>query len=147
MKRILVLNGPNLDRLGTRQVDVYGSMTLQQIEESLRAQASTLGVEVVFVQSADEQTLVDAVAGGEPGRIDGIVINPAAFSHFSHRLVDALQAAGVPVVEVHLSNIHAREPYRRLSLVSPIARGVICGLGPDGYRFALEACARMLSPS
>lgn len=142
MSRILVLNGPNLDRLGLRQPEVYGTTTLAQIEARLRARAAEMGHEIVFVQSNDEAVLVRAV---EREGADGIVVNPAAFTHFSYRLADALGAAGVPVVEVHISNIHAREPYRRLSVVSPVAHGVVCGLGPDGYGCALEAVARMLS--
>lgn len=142
MKRVLVLNGPNLDRLGERQPEIYGSTTLGQIESGMREQADALGIALEFLQSNDEEMLVSAVADHKP---DGIVINPAAFTHFSHRLADALASSGVPVVEVHLSNIHAREPFRRLSIVSPVARAVICGCGPAGYRYALDAVARMIS--
>ncbi|HEX9696378.1 MAG TPA: type II 3-dehydroquinate dehydratase [Actinomycetota bacterium] len=143
MSRILVLNGPNLDRLGIRRPDVYGTTTLAQIEARLRARAAELGHELTFVQSNREDDLIRAVATGA----DGIIVNPAAFTHFSYALADALAASGAPVIEVHLSNIHARETYRRLSVVSPVARAVICGLGPAGYADALEALARILSPS
>lgn len=142
MSRILVLNGPNLDRLGFRQPEVYGTTTLAQIEARLRARAAELGHDLTFVQSSREQDLIKAIGGH-----DAIIVNPAAFTHFSYALADALAAAAVPVVEVHLSNIHAREPYRRLSVVSPIARGVVAGLGPDGYGYALDALARILSES
>jgi 3-dehydroquinate dehydratase-2 len=144
VKRVLVLNGPNLDQLGSRQPEIYGTTTLADIEESLTAQAEGLGLEVTFAQSAVVDDLVAAI---EKHRPDGIIINPAAFTHFSHELADALRDAAVPVVEVHLSNIHAREQYRRLSVVSPVARGVICGLGAAGYGYALDALARMLSAS
>ena len=143
MTRILVLNGPNLDRLGIRQPEVYGSTTLAQIEAHLRARASELGLDLTVVQSNREDDLLRAIGAGA----DGIIINPAAFTHFSYALADGLGAASAPVIEVHLSNIHSREPFRRLSVVSPVARGVICGLGPDGYGYALEALARILSES
>lgn len=143
MSRILVLNGPNLDRLGHRQPEVYGSTTLAQIEARLRGQAADLGHDLTFVQSAREDDLLRAIAAGA----DGIIVNPAAFTHFSYALADALAAANVPVVEVHLSNIHAREPYRRLSVISPVARTVICGAGPAGYGYALDHLARILSES
>lgn len=144
MKRVLILNGPNLDRLGTRQPEVYGTTTLQDIEEALGKQAATLSLDVSFVQSSAVEDLLAAISSQEP---DGIIINPAAFTHFSHELADALRDAAVPVVEVHLSNIHAREQFRRLSVISPVARGVVCGLGPAGYGYALDALARMLSAS
>lgn len=143
MSRILVLNGPNLDRLGVRLPEVYGTTTLAQIEARLRARAADLGHDLTFVQSAREVDLIRAIAGGA----DGIIINPAAFTHFSYAIADALAASGAPVIEVHLSNIHAREPFRRLSVISPVARAVICGLGPQGYADALESLARILSES
>ena len=144
MSRVLVLNGPNLDKLGTRQPEIYGRTTLADIEASVTSQAAALGLEVSFAQSASVGDLVGAIETEKP---DGIIINPAAFTHFSHELADALRAAAVPVIEVHLSNIHAREHYRRLSVVSPVARGVVCGFGAAGYGYALDALARMLSRS
>lgn len=144
MKRVLILNGPNLDRLGERQPEIYGTTTLADIEKQLSDQAKSLGVKISFVQSNEERGLIDAIRESKP---DGIMINPAAFTHFSYRLADALAHSGVPVVEVHLSNIHAREPFRRLSVVSPVARAVVCGLGPAGYGYALDALARMISES
>jgi 3-dehydroquinate dehydratase-2 len=144
VKRVLVLNGPNLDKLGTRQPEIYGTTTLADIEASLRTQAAALGLEVAFAQSSVVEDLVAAIEKEQP---DGIIINPAAFTHFSHELADALRDAAVPVVEVHLSNIHAREQFRRLSVVSPVARAVVCGFGAAGYGYALDALARMLSAS
>jgi 3-dehydroquinate dehydratase II len=144
VKRVLVLNGPNLDKLGTRQPEIYGTTTLADIELTLTAQAAGLGFAVAFAQSSLVDELIAAI---EKERPDGIIINPAAFTHFSHDLADALADAAVPVIEVHLSNIHAREQFRRLSVVSPVARGVVCGFGAAGYGYALDALARMLSAS
>jgi 3-dehydroquinate dehydratase-2 len=142
---VLVVNGPNLDKLGSRQPEIYGTTTLPELEKTLRARAAELGLEVEFFQSNDEPAVVDAVAGA-PGRgAAAILINPAALTHFSYPLRETLRATRLPVVEVHISNIHAREPYRRLSLVSGVAEGVIAGLGVTGYTLALEAIAGMLS--
>ena len=141
---VLVVNGPNLDKLGTRQPEIYGSTTLAELEKGLRDRADSLGLEVEFFQSNGEAELIDAVAGA-PGRgAEAILINPAALSHFSYPLREALAETGLPVVEVHISNIHAREPFRRLSLVSGVAKGVICGLGIAGYGLALDAIAGMV---
>lgn len=141
---VLVINGPNLDKLGTRQPEIYGSTTLEQLEERLRARASALGVAVEFFQSNDEDELVRVVADAPGKGVAGILINPAALSHFSYPLREGLAGTGLPVVEVHISNIHAREPFRRLSLVSGVAKGVIAGLGVNGYALALEAIAGMV---
>ena len=142
---VLVVNGPNLDKLGTRQPEIYGATTIAQLEETLRARAKELGLDVDFFQANEESAVVDAVAGA-PGRgAAAILINPAALTHFSYPLRDALEATGLLVVEVHISNIHAREPFRRLSLVSGVAKGVIAGLGITGYGLALEAIAGMLN--
>jgi 3-dehydroquinate dehydratase II len=141
---VLVVNGPNLDKLGTRQPEIYGATTLSQLEDWLRSRAKELGLEVEFFQSNDESAVVGAVEGA-PGRgAAAILINPAALTHFSYPLREALAGTGLPVVEVHISNIHAREPYRRLSLVSGVAKGVIAGLGATGYALALEAIAGMV---
>lgn len=137
---VLVVNGPNLDKLGTRQPEIYGRTTLADVESALNKRAGELGLAVEFFQSNDEDAVVSAVRGA-PGRAEAILINPAALTHFSYPLRDALASTGLPVIEVHISNIHAREPYRRLSLVSPVARGVVCGLGVTGYTLALEAIA------
>lgn len=146
MPLVLVINGPNLDKLGTRQPEIYGSTTLAEVEKMLRDRASDLGLEVDFVQSNDEGEIVEAARGAPERGAAAILINPAALSHFSYPLRDALAGTGLPVVEVHISNIHAREPYRRLSLISGVAKGVICGLGVSGYTLALEAIAGMVRP-
>jgi 3-dehydroquinate dehydratase-2 len=144
---VLVVNGPNLDKLGTRQPEIYGSTTLEQLEKGLREKAKGLGLAVEFFQSNDEDELIGAVAEAPRNGTAAILINPAALSHFSYPLRDALAATGLPIVEVHISNIHAREPFRRLSLVSGVAKGVIAGLGVNGYTLALEAIAGMVRVS
>jgi len=137
--KVLVLNGPNLDRLGERAPDIYGSTTLAELEDVLRARAAELGVEVECLQSADPSVLVGAISQTDA---DAIVLNPAALTHYSGALRDAVAGCTVPVYEVHISNIHAREPYRRRSLISPVARGTIIGLGVRGYLLALEAAVQ-----
>lgn len=145
MKRdlILVLNGPNLDKLGTRQPEIYGTTTLPEIEQMIRRRASELDVEVAFLQSNLEADLIEALRGARR-RASAIVMNPAAFTHYSLALRDAVEASGLPVYEVHLSNIYARETFRRHSVISPVAAGVVCGLGPQGYLVALEAAVRSM---
>ena len=146
MKRVLVVNGPNLDKLGTRQPEIYGSTTLAELEKLIDGWARELGLDAACFQSNDEDAIIAKVTGAPGDGIAGIVINPAALSHFSYPLRAALAATGLPVVEVHISNIHAREPFRRLSLVSGVANGVIAGLGIEGYRMALEALAGIVRP-
>ncbi|MEX2555718.1 MAG: type II 3-dehydroquinate dehydratase [Actinomycetota bacterium] len=141
---VFVVNGPNLDKLGSRQPEIYGSTTLNQLEDTIRARASELGLAVDFFQSNDEDELTKAVADAPARGAAAILINPAALSHFSYPLRETLAGTGLPVVEVHISNIHAREPFRRLSLVSGVAKGVIAGLGVNGYVLALEAIAGMV---
>ena len=138
---VLVVNGPNLDKLGTRQPEIYGTTTLAELEERLRKRGDELGLTVECFQSNAEKDVVAAVSESSGRGVAAIIINPAALSHFSRPLRDALASAGVPAIEVHISNIHAREPFRRLSLVSGVAKGVIAGLGVGGYTLALEAIA------
>lgn len=136
--RILLLNGPNLNMLGVREPSVYGSQSLTELVQQLQDFASGLNVELSHFQSNAEHELLDRIHRSL-GQIDFIVINPGAFTHTSIALRDALLAVTIPCIEVHLSNVHAREPFRQHSYLSDIAKGVICGLGPQGYRFAIEA--------
>lgn len=139
---VLIINGPNLNRLGKRQPEVYGSTTLADVEELIRAKADLLGVEVSFCQSNHEGELIDAVHGAAD-RGWPVIINPGGFTHTSVALRDALAevADGPGFVEVHISNVHAREPFRHHSYLSPIALGVIAGLGVSGYELALQYLA------
>ena len=140
MRRIFVINGPNLNMLGTRQPEIYGSDTLADIESGCREKAAALGLEIEFFQSNHEGEIVTAIQQAR-GHFDAVVINPAAYSHTSVAIMDALLACGMPVVEVHLSNILRREEFRHFSYVSKAADGVICGFGKQGYLLALEAAA------
>ncbi len=142
---ILVLNGPNLNMLGRREPDVYGTIGLDEIEEMTRTQAVSRGLDVTFRQSNHEGELIDWIQAA-PGDHDVIVINAAGLTHTSIALFDALKLAGLPVIEVHLSNIYRREAFRQNSYISRIAHGVICGFGATGYRLAIEAAADILAP-
>ena len=142
--KILVLNGPNLNLLGTREPEHYGAVTLYQILERLRQQATSQDVQLVDFQSNAEHELVERVQVAPAEGIDFIIINPAALTHTSVGLRDAFSAVGIPFIEVHLSNIHAREAFRKESFFSDIAVGVISGLGPVGYELALTAAVRYL---
>ena len=142
--RLLLLNGPNLNLLGTRELDVYGQKTLAQIEQALTEQARAAGAELSTLQSNAEHELVDAVQGTAAGGVDFILINPGAFTHTSIALRDAFLGIGVPLIEVHLSNIHQREEFRHRSYFSDIAEGVIVGLGAQGYELALSAALSIL---
>jgi len=136
---ILVLHGPNLNLLGRREPDTYGRETLDGIQTRLRERAEAAGVDIASLQSNAEHELVDRVQRAGDAEVDFIIVNPAAFTHTSVALRDALQAVAIPFIEVHLSNIHRREPFRRHSYFSDIAEGVIAGLGARGYELALEA--------
>ncbi|NKN33024.1 type II 3-dehydroquinate dehydratase [Marichromatium bheemlicum] len=139
MAAILVLNGPNLNLLGTREPAHYGSTTLADIERELQQMAARAGHDLAFLQSNAEHVLVDAVHRAAHENVRFIIINPAAFTHTSVALRDALLGVAIPFIEVHLSNVHAREPFRAHSYFSDIAEGVICGLGAEGYALALRA--------
>ncbi len=140
--KVLVLNGPNLDRLGARQPEIYGTTTLAELEEMLRARGAELGAQVECMQSADVRVLIDQMAETDA---DAVILNAAALTHHSKALRDAVAGCRKPVYEVHISNIHAREVYRRRSLISPVARGVLIGLGVRGYLLALEAAVKEAS--
>lgn len=140
---ILILNGPNLNMLGTREPEIYGSETLADIEARCRSRAETLGVEVDFRQSNIEGELVGWIQDARTSA-SGIIINAAAYTHTSLALLDALNACDMPIVEVHLSNIHQRESFRHKSYIARAADGMICGLGSLGYELALEAVAKRL---
>jgi 3-dehydroquinate dehydratase-2 len=141
--RLLVLNGPNLNLLGVREPHIYGTTTLAAIEAACRAFASAVGATLTFQQSNHEGELVDWVQAAR-GTADAIVINPAAFSFTSVALLDALKAFEGPVIEVHISNIHARDALHRHSIISTVARSVIAGAGPYGYILGMQAAAQML---
>ena len=140
---ILILNGPNLNMLGIREPHIYGSSTLADIEAACAERASELELDIDFRQSNHEGQIVDWIQEAR-GSADGIILNPAGFTHTSVAIHDAIKAAGVPTIEVHLSNIHRREEWRHHSYISLVADGVIMGLGPQGYLLALDAHARML---
>ncbi len=140
--RILVVHGPNLNLLGKREPAIYGTQTLANIDADLALAAKELGVEIDCFQSNHEGELIDRIQEAM-GSADGILINPGGLTHSSVALRDALVATDLPVVEVHLSNVYAREAFRQVSYVSPIAQGVISGLGAAGYRFGLEALAKL----
>ncbi len=144
--RILVVHGPNLDLLGTREPEVYGTTDLATINRELKAIAAQRGVTLEFVQSNHEGELVDAI-GSSRGRIDAIVINPAAYTHTSVAIRDAIAAAGVPAVEVHLTNIYAREAFRQHSVIAPVCKGQVSGFGPESYRLGLEAAMTLAAPN
>jgi len=138
MTSILILNGPNLNLLGSRQPEVYGKTTLAEIETMCANKAASLGCSVFCLQSNHEGELLEAIHAAR-GTYDGIVLNAGAYTHTSVALMDGISSVGVPVVELHLSNIHAREEFRHKSFIAPVAVGQICGFGPAGYELAMDA--------
>ncbi len=145
-KPILILNGPNLNLLGKREPEIYGATTLPQVEEMCRKEASVHGFDISFHQSNSEAEIIGWIQGAITGAA-GIIINPAAFTHTSVAILDALKMVPCPVIELHISNPHAREEFRHKSFVSLAATGVICGLGVDGYKLAVQAMAKLLEAS
>jgi 3-dehydroquinate dehydratase II len=134
--RILIINGPNLDILGKREPEVYGSMTLWDIENRLKEKFPKVKLE--FYQSNSEGPIIDALHKGLDGSVNGVVLNPGAFTHYSYAIRDAAAALKIPVIEVHLSNVHAREEFRHTSVIAPVCKGVIAGFGTYGYEMAVE---------
>ncbi|QLF92975.1 type II 3-dehydroquinate dehydratase [Pseudomonas sp. ABC1] len=147
MATILVLHGPNLNMLGVREPGIYGALTLEQINQDLQRRASDAGHRLSCLQSNAEHELIDRIHAAHVEGVDFILINPAAFTHTSVALRDALLAVSIPFIEVHLSNVHKRESFRHHSYLSDVAVGVICGLGASGYRLALEAALEQLAAS
>ena len=138
VNKLLLLNGPNLNLLGTREPAVYGSTSLADIEQAAAAQAAAAGASLDCFQSNHEGALIDRIHAARDEGVTAIVINPGGLTHTSVALRDAFAAVGIPFVEVHISNIHQREAFRHHSYLSALALGTICGLGPDGYRYAID---------
>ncbi len=139
-KRIIIINGPNLNMLGTREKDVYGTTTLSEIAAAVTEEAKVLGIESDFVQSNHEGEIIDKIHEAR-GRYDVIIINPGAYTHYSIAIRDAIKAVELPCIEVHLSNIHAREEFRTNSVIAPVCSGQISGFGANSYILALQAAA------
>ena len=137
-RKLLLLNGPNLNLLGTREPATYGATTLSEVEAAARAQAQAAGAELKSFQSNHEGALIDRIHAARLEQVDAIVINPGGLTHTSVALRDALAGVAIPFVEVHISNVHAREAFRHHSFLSSIAKAVICGCGVDGYRMAID---------
>ncbi|MDP4093538.1 MAG: type II 3-dehydroquinate dehydratase [Bacillota bacterium] len=142
MKKILVINGPNLNLLGTREKGIYGTETLQDIAQKVIAEAERLNVDVDFIQSNHEGEIIDKIHDAR-GKFDVIIINPGAYTHYSIAILDAIKAVEIPAIELHLSNIHAREEFRSKSVIAPACVGQICGFGGHGYILALNAAAAL----
>ena len=143
MKKVLVINGPNLNLLGQREPEVYGKTTLKDIEASMSALAKELKLELDFFQSSHEGEIVEKI-GQSSKAYNAVIMNPAAYTHTSVAIRDAVAACGLPVVEVHISNIYAREEFRHKSLIAPVAKGQISGFGADSYLLALRAVSNLI---
>jgi 3-dehydroquinate dehydratase-2 len=143
-KTIFVLNGPNLNSLGTREPEKYGHATLADVEKLSRDTAKRFGLEVDFRQSNHEGEIIDSIHEAKKTKAAGIVINPAGYSHTSIAILDAISAVQLPTVEVHITNIHQRDEFRHLSYISKAAKGVICGFGIEGYALAIQGLATMI---
>lgn len=139
--KISIINGPNLNMLGVREPEIYGTLTLADIEAACRTEATKHGAEISFYQSNHEGEIVEQIHAALKQKSNAIVINAAAFTHTSVAILDALKAVNLPIYEVHLSNVHAREKFRHQSYISAIATGVICGLGVEGYLASIRAIA------
>ena len=145
MAKILLLNGPNLNLLGKREPEVYGTTTLDDIHKKLCQQASTQGHELLHSQSNREYELIERIHEAQNEGVEFIIINPAAYTHTSIALRDALLGVNIPFIEVHISNVHARESFRHTSYLSDVAKGVVCGLGTQGYEFALQSAISQIA--
>jgi 3-dehydroquinate dehydratase-2 len=147
--KILVIHGPNLNLLGKREPEIYGTETLGEINERIRAHANRQGISVETFQSNHEGEIIDRIhaATGDPDGCDALVINPGAYTHYSIAIRDAIEGTGIPTVEVHLSDIHAREPFRAESVIAPVCRKQISGLGPQGYLLAMDALSGLDGPA
>ena len=141
--KVLVIHGPNLNLLGSRELSVYGTATLDDVNKEIQTAADELGIEVSFHQTAREGEIIELLHSGIDS-VGGAILNPAAYSHTSRAIADAIRAVPFPVIEVHLSNIHAREPWRRRSVTAEAARGIVAGLGAGSYVAALHALRRMM---
>lgn len=144
MKKILVIHGPNLNLLGQREVNIYGKFTISEIDKELTRLAESKGVKLESLQSNHEGEIVDRIGNAKKEGFSAIVINPAAYTHTSVAIRDAISASGIPVIEVHLSNIYAREEFRHTSLIAPVAKGQISGFGKKSYLLGLEAALDLL---
>lgn len=144
MMRIRVINGPNLNLLGSREPGIYGTQTLKAIEDGLSEEAQKYGIAMDFFQSNHEGAIIDAIHDAYRAGINGIILNPGAFTHYSYAIRDAVSAVNLPVVEVHLSNIHAREEFRSKSVIAPVCMGQISGFGPQSYYAALQVLMNAL---
>jgi 3-dehydroquinate dehydratase-2 len=147
MRKIRVINGPNLNLLGKREPGVYGARTLADLEAVLEMEAAALGIELDFYQSNYEGDIIESIHESKEKGMDALIMNPGAFTHYSYAIRDAISATGQMVIEVHISNVHAREEFRRLSVIAPVCLGQISGLGFDSYSAALFTLARRMTGS